>query len=142
MAYFIAQVLQQRLFSHCALPWRKVNCRKIEHLEPSPTAVTLLGFTLLTQIVDVVCIKLAQFHESSSLVPFKCLSPQEFYTHNCSTGLFAPNHIPYDKERNTGPDGQPSLEEMTRQAISVLQKNPKGFLLIVCYFIISLFHAE
>ncbi|OXA45827.1 Alkaline phosphatase [Folsomia candida] len=42
-------------------------------------------------------------------------------------GLFAPNHIPYDKERSLGPYGQPSLEEMTHQAINILSRNPNGF---------------
>lgn len=48
-------------------------------------------------------------------------------------GLFANNHLPYESLRYEGPEGQPSLTEMTRSAIRVLnnKKNRNGFLLMV-----------
>jgi alkaline phosphatase len=46
-------------------------------------------------------------------------------------GLFNGDHMAYDQERDVGPDGEPSIEEMTDAAIRVLQKNDKGFVLLV-----------
>ncbi|KAK3609264.1 hypothetical protein CHS0354_006189 [Potamilus streckersoni] len=46
-------------------------------------------------------------------------------------GLFEPNHMQYELERNTSPQGEPSLAEMTGKAIQILQKNNKGFFLFV-----------
>ena len=46
-------------------------------------------------------------------------------------GLFAANHIPFDKDRDQSLTGQPSLEEMTAKAIQVLSRNTKGYVLIV-----------
>lgn len=46
-------------------------------------------------------------------------------------GLFEPDHLNYENERAGDRGGEPSLAEMTRAAITVLKKNPKGFLLIV-----------
>ncbi|XP_014295150.1 alkaline phosphatase [Microplitis demolitor] len=46
-------------------------------------------------------------------------------------GIFANGHLNMDWERVDGPEGQPSLEEMTTMAIKVLRKAPKGFLLVV-----------
>lgn len=33
-------------------------------------------------------------------------------------------------DRNTGPQGMPSLLEMTEKAIQILRKNPNGYLLM------------
>ncbi|XP_057320789.1 alkaline phosphatase-like [Microplitis mediator] len=46
-------------------------------------------------------------------------------------GIFANGYLNMDWERVDGPEGQPSLEEMTTMAIKVLRKAPKGFLLVV-----------
>ena len=46
-------------------------------------------------------------------------------------GLFEPDHLNYENERAADRGGEPSLAEMTRAAITILKKNPKGFLLIV-----------
>ncbi|KAL5012440.1 hypothetical protein ScPMuIL_010991 [Solemya velum] len=46
-------------------------------------------------------------------------------------GLFEPSHMQYEKDRNKGPTGEPSLAEMTRKAIEILKKNDKGFFLMV-----------
>jgi alkaline phosphatase len=46
-------------------------------------------------------------------------------------GLFNPSHMSYDKERGQDAGGEPSLVEMTRKAIDILKKNPKGFFLMV-----------
>ena len=46
-------------------------------------------------------------------------------------GLFSPGHIPYVSSRDTSPEGQPSLVNMTAQAIKLLSRNPKGYILVV-----------
>lgn len=46
-------------------------------------------------------------------------------------GLFSPSHMSYDLDRDQGPTGEPSLAEMTKKAIQILQKGPKGFFLFV-----------
>jgi alkaline phosphatase len=46
-------------------------------------------------------------------------------------GLFEPEHMKYEHERPQDPAGEPSLSEMTRAALSVLQKKPKGYFLMV-----------
>ena len=37
----------------------------------------------------------------------------------------------YEVERASDKAGEPSIAEMTEKAIKILQKNPKGFLLLV-----------
>jgi len=44
-------------------------------------------------------------------------------------GLFSPTHLAYLDEQDK--DNDPSLETMTRVAITILEKNPKGFVLFV-----------
>ena len=46
-------------------------------------------------------------------------------------GLFEPEHMNYESERAKDPAGEPSLAEMTRTALTILRKNPKGFFLMV-----------
>lgn len=46
-------------------------------------------------------------------------------------GLFASSHMAYEHDRAKDLAGEPSLSEMTAKAIEVLQKNPKGFVLMV-----------
>ncbi|VVC93410.1 unnamed protein product [Leptidea sinapis] len=46
-------------------------------------------------------------------------------------GIFSNAHLPYEFERQTGPEGSPSIAEMTEAAIKVLQKGEKGFFLMV-----------
>ncbi|XP_064611812.1 alkaline phosphatase, tissue-nonspecific isozyme-like [Liolophura sinensis] len=46
-------------------------------------------------------------------------------------GLFSNSHMDYEVSRDKSPTGQPSLAEMTELAIKVLQKNEKGFFLLV-----------
>lgn len=52
-----------------------------------------------------------------------------FYPANAILGLFKESHMTYDVERNT--DVEPSLSDMTKKAIQVLQKNDNGFFLMV-----------
>jgi len=47
------------------------------------------------------------------------------------SGLFAYSHMDFETDRDTGPTGDPSLTEMTLTALHILQKNPKGFFLLV-----------
>lgn len=56
--------------------------------------------------------------------------------HSCNpfhatTGLFAYSHLDFEADRDTSPNGDPSLADMTRVALSILAKNPRGFLLFV-----------
>ena len=46
-------------------------------------------------------------------------------------GLFNRSHMAYEADRKRGPNGEPSLSEMTRKAIEILKKNDKGFFLMV-----------
>lgn len=48
-----------------------------------------------------------------------------------STGLFSYSHMDFEADRVPGPAEDPSLADMTRAALSVLVKNPKGFFLFV-----------
>ena len=47
------------------------------------------------------------------------------------TGLFGYTHLDFEADRNKGSSGDPSLVEMTVKAIHLLQKNPRGFFLLV-----------
>ena len=47
------------------------------------------------------------------------------------TGLFSGDHMDFEYDRVTDKANQPSLAEMTRAAISLLQRNNKGYFLIV-----------
>lgn len=46
-------------------------------------------------------------------------------------GIFANGHISMDWNREKGPKGQPSLEDMTVTALKILQKSKDGYLLVV-----------
>lgn len=46
-------------------------------------------------------------------------------------GIFANGHIKMDWERERGPEGQPSLEQMTVAALKILRKSKEGYLLVV-----------
>ncbi len=46
-------------------------------------------------------------------------------------GLFERSHMQYEIDRNDGPTGEPSLTEMTLKAIDMLERNPRGYTLMV-----------
>ena len=46
-------------------------------------------------------------------------------------GLFDPNHMHYEADRATDAGGEPSLAEMTGRALDILERAPKGYLLLV-----------
>lgn len=46
-------------------------------------------------------------------------------------GLFEPDHLHYEHDRPTDGAGEPSLAELTRAAITILRRNPAGFVLLV-----------
>lgn len=46
-------------------------------------------------------------------------------------GLFEPSHMQYEADRAADKAGEPSLAEMTTKAVQMLQKNRKGFYLMV-----------
>lgn len=46
-------------------------------------------------------------------------------------GLFNPSHMAFEVDRHQDKGGEPSLAEMTEQAIKLLQKNKRGYFLLV-----------
>ncbi|MBM4259113.1 MAG: alkaline phosphatase [Deltaproteobacteria bacterium] len=52
-------------------------------------------------------------------------------TTNHLLGLFERSHMEFEADREKDTGGEPSLSEMTAKAIEVLQKNKKGFFLMV-----------
>ncbi|KAL3859530.1 hypothetical protein ACJMK2_009746 [Sinanodonta woodiana] len=46
-------------------------------------------------------------------------------------GLFEADHMQYELQRDSGPDGEPSLADMTQKAIEVLRRNDNGYFLLV-----------
>nr|XP_018896884.1 PREDICTED: alkaline phosphatase-like [Bemisia tabaci] len=46
-------------------------------------------------------------------------------------GLFAYSHMNFEADRDKGPDGDPSLTDMTLKAVSILSRNPRGFFLFI-----------
>jgi len=46
-------------------------------------------------------------------------------------GLFDSSHMKFEADRPNDTGGEPSLEEMTRKAIEILSRNPKGYVLMV-----------
>jgi alkaline phosphatase len=46
-------------------------------------------------------------------------------------GLFEPDHMQFDHDRNKNPNGEPSLAEMTTAAIRTLARNADGYVLMV-----------
>lgn len=46
-------------------------------------------------------------------------------------GLFQPNHLQYETDRPDDKAGEPSLSRMTRMALDVLERNPRGYFLLV-----------
>lgn len=46
-------------------------------------------------------------------------------------GLFEPSHMQYEADRPNDGAGEPSLSDLTRKAIQILQKNRKGFYMMV-----------
>ncbi|XP_072028874.1 alkaline phosphatase-like [Amphiura filiformis] len=59
---------------------------------------------------------------------FNAVNPEET---DFLLGLFEPSHMQYEHQRVNDPAGEPSLAEMTEKAIQILQKNEKGFFLMV-----------
>ena len=46
-------------------------------------------------------------------------------------GLFNANHMQYEADRDTDRDGEPSLADMTRKALKILQKKDGGYFLYI-----------
>ncbi|KAF4523183.1 hypothetical protein B566_EDAN002441, partial [Ephemera danica] len=46
-------------------------------------------------------------------------------------GLFSYTHLDFEADRDQSDNGDPSLANMTRKAIEILQKNPHGFFLFI-----------
>ena len=46
-------------------------------------------------------------------------------------GLFEPGHMRYEHERAADPGGEPDLAQMTRTALALLARNPRGYVLMV-----------
>ncbi|XP_043238564.1 alkaline phosphatase, tissue-nonspecific isozyme-like [Amphibalanus amphitrite] len=71
-----------------------------------------------------------QRHYVYTKYQFDNLQPE---TTDSVLGLFSPSHMSFERDRNRGPSGEPSLAEMTVKAIQILsqKKHKRGFLLIV-----------
>ena len=48
-----------------------------------------------------------------------------------NVGLFEPGHMQYEADRANDVYGEPSLEEMVKKAVEILQRGPNGFVLII-----------
>lgn len=46
-------------------------------------------------------------------------------------GLFSPSHMAYEADREATSPAEPTLAEMTRAAVQILGRNPRGFFLMV-----------
>src|SRR3546814_12356056 len=46
-------------------------------------------------------------------------------------GLFEPDHMRYEADRSADPAGEPSLAEMTRAAITMLERKGSGYVLLI-----------
>lgn len=46
-------------------------------------------------------------------------------------GLFQSKHMQFEADRAEDPAGEPSLAQMTRKAIAILERNPQGYFLLV-----------
>lgn len=46
-------------------------------------------------------------------------------------GLFEPSHMHWEADRDKDPAGEPSLTEMTLAALEILERNPRGYFLMV-----------
>ncbi len=46
-------------------------------------------------------------------------------------GLFEPDHMQFEADRDTGPEGEPSLAGMVEKAIRILQRDGDGYFLLV-----------
>lgn len=72
---------------------------------------------------------------------FISFSPQLFFLLGAYTlltvhislflGLFERSHMHYELDRHKDKAGEPSIAEMVEKAIKILQKNPKGYFLLV-----------
>ena len=48
-----------------------------------------------------------------------------------ATGIFEPDHMQFELDRHKDAAGEPSLADMTEKAIKLLQRNDKGYFLMV-----------
>src|SRR3546814_17648890 len=46
-------------------------------------------------------------------------------------GLFEPDHMRYEADRSADPAGEPSLAEMTRASITMLERKGSGYVLLI-----------
>ena len=46
-------------------------------------------------------------------------------------GLFHENNLPYELLRDKGPNGTPSLSEMTQKGLNILKKSTNGLVLML-----------
>ena len=56
-------------------------------------------------------------------------------------GLFERSHMHYELDRHNDKAGEPSIAEMVEKAIKILQKNPKGYFLLVEGIFLKNIHA-
>ncbi|PVD35558.1 hypothetical protein C0Q70_02521 [Pomacea canaliculata] len=83
---------------------------------------------LIQEWIDQKTAENAKFQYVWNLTSFEAVNPD---TTDYLMGLFEPNHMQYEAERLKDKAGEPSLAQMTKKAIQILSKNPKGFFLLV-----------
>ena len=76
---------------------------------------------------------LSEFEKHGYVVAFNANGFQNIDASNTKRilGLFDSSHMLYELERRSSPEGEPSLADMTKKAITILSKNPKGFFLMI-----------
>ena len=74
-------------------------------------------------------IHLINFSDSIPLKSFKVCIVKLCYIFTFKIGIFEPSHMQYELDKDR--DQEPTLSELTEKAIQILQKNDKGFFLLV-----------
>jgi alkaline phosphatase len=80
---------------------------------------------------DLVAEWRAKYPEGSFVWNGKQLAALDLAHAKRVLGLFEPDHMNYEHDRPRDPGGEPSLEQMTRSAITMLQQNENGYVLMV-----------
>ncbi|KAK7481973.1 hypothetical protein BaRGS_00026776 [Batillaria attramentaria] len=86
------------------------------------------GRDLIGEWVNKVAAKTGNFQYVWNNTQFMDVDPDKT---EYLLALFNPSHMEYEVDRPADKAGEPSLAEMTRKAIQILQKNEKGFFLLV-----------
>ncbi|KAL5012742.1 hypothetical protein ScPMuIL_011293 [Solemya velum] len=125
------QLVHDNSFINVILGGGRNAFQKAGQIDPETLAANRIGRLDTDLIEDWVSDKLKRGEEHSYVWNKKQFEDIDATAKDFVLGLFEPSHMQYEQDRNTGPDGEPSLAEMTRKAIEILQKNEEGFFLMV-----------